>query len=282
MRVLVLATGVADLSPAVAGGEVGGAWARLGHLVAVVPMAGGGAGLASAVADMPHVAVVAAGEGPSSEQAGAEIAAALARGATTVLLDLTSTCPEDAGEGLLAALGRPELEIVGVVRPEELEAPLLGVRGVAARRAYGSGTPDVGAALEGDAALTRLATSWGVPEPPLGAGAGDGTGLAVAVLGGTFRTGPQAVAELVGLRSSLSAADLVVVVTDALDFGGAGVTEAQAAAAWAAEALVPCVAIAGTVRISGRELRTFGVESAYAAHGDLAGCAERVARTWNW
>jgi hypothetical protein len=74
----------------------------------------------------------------------------------------------------------------------------------------------------------------------------------------------------------------VVVVTDALDFGGAGVTETQAAAAWAAEARVPCVAIAGTVHFSGRELRTFGVESAYAAEGDLAGCAERVARTWNW
>jgi glycerate kinase len=282
MRVLVLATGVADLSPAAAGAEVGGAWARLGHQVAVVPMAAGGAGLASAVADLPHVAVVAAGQGPTSEKAGAEIAAALACGATTVLLDLTAACPADAGEGLLAALGRPELEIVGVVRPEDLDAPLLGVRGVAARRAYGSGSPDVGAALTGDAVLTRLATSLGVAEPPPGAGAGDGTGLAVAVLGGTFRTGPQVIAELVELERSLGAADLVVVVTDALDFGGAGVTETQAAAAWAAEALVPCVAIAGAVHFSGRELRTFGVESAYAAHGDLAGCAERVARTWNW
>jgi glycerate kinase len=282
MRVLVLATGVADLSPAAAGAEVAGAWARLGHQVAVVPMAAGGPGLAAAVADMPHVAVVAAGAGPSSEQAGAEIAAALACGATTVLLDLTAACPGDAGDGLLAALGRPELEIVGVVRPEELDATLLGVRGVAARRAYGSGTPDVGAALEGDAALTRLATSLGVPEPPPGAGAGDGMGLAVAVLGGTFRAGPQAIAALVGLDRSLAAADLVVVVTDALDFGGAGVTETQAAATWAAEALVPCVAIAGTVHFSGRELRTFGVESAYASEGDLAACAARVARTWNW
>ncbi len=282
MRVLVLATGVAELSPAAAGAVVGGAWARLGHQVAVVPIAVGGPGLASAVADMPQVAVVSAGEGASSEQAGAEIAAALACGATTVLLDLTGSCPADAGEGLLAALGRPELEIVGVVRPEELDAPLLGVRGVAARRAYGAGTPDIAAALTGDAALTALATSLGVPEPPPGAGAGDGTGLAVAALGGTFRTGPEVIAELVGLRRSLEAADLVVVVTDALDFGGAGVTETQVASTGAAEALFPYVAIAGTVRFSSRELRTFGVESAYAAEGDLEGCADRVARTWNW
>lgn len=281
MRVLVLATGVADLSPAAAGAEVGTAWARLGHQVAVVPMAAGGPDLAAAVADLPHVAVVAAGEG-TSERAGAEIAAALACGATTVLLDLTGPCPTDAGEGLLTALGRPELTIVGVVRPEELEAPLLGVRGVAARRAYGSGAPDVGAALAGDAALTRLATSLGVTDPPPGAGAGDGTGLAVAALGGAFRTGPAAIADLVGLDRSLTAADLVVVVTDALDFGGAGVTETQAAATWAAEALVPCVAIAGTVHFSSRELRTFGVESAYSSDGDLASCAARVARTWNW
>lgn len=282
MRVLVLATGVADLSPAAAGAEVAGAWAALGHQVAVVGMGTGGAGLVDAVAGISGVAVVAPGAGESSEDAGHAIARAVDAGADTVLLDLTGDCPDDAGAGLLGALGGRAVKVVGVVRPEELEAPLLGVRGVAAHRAYGSGTPDIAAALSGDAALTRLAESLGVAEPPPGAGAGNGMGLAVVALGGTIRTAPQAIADLVGLERSLAAADLVVVVTDALDFGGAGVTETQAASAWAAEALVPCLAIADRVHISGRELRTFGVESAYAAEGDLAGCAARVARTWNW
>ena len=129
------------------------------------------------------------------------------------------------------------------------------------------------------AALTRLATSLGVTDPPPGAGAGDGTVSRSPRWAAFSARGHR---RAVGLDRSLTAADLVVVVTDALDFGGAGVTETQAAATWAAEALVPCVAIAGTVHFSSRELRTFGVESAYSSDGDLASCAARVARTWNW
>ncbi len=282
MRVLVLATSVAELGPRAAGAEVAGAWAALGHQVAVVPLGTGGPGLAAAVEGVPEVVVVAPGVGASSEPAGLAVLEAFDTGAATVLLDLTGECPDDAGEGLLRVLEGREVSLVGVVRPEELDAPLLGVRGVAARRAYGSGTPDIAAALAGDAALTARAAALGVPEPPPGAGAGNGMALAVVVRAGTIRTGPQAIAELVGLEGSLAAADLVVVVTDALDFGGAGVAETQAASSWAAENLVPCLAIADRVHISSRELRTFGVESAYAAEGDLAGCAARVARTWNW
>jgi glycerate 2-kinase len=55
----------------------------------------------------------------------------------------------------------------------------------------------------------------------------------------------------------------------------------------------PCVVLAGKVLIGSREMRSMGVESAYALvdavgedqafadpHGSLATVAERVARTW--
>jgi len=121
-----------------------------------------------------------------------------------------------------------------------------------------------------------------MPEPPPGAGAGNGLALGILALGGVVRTGPQAIGELVGIQRSLAAADLVVLVTDVLDFGGAGIAEVRAAAAWAEQALVPCIAIARQVQISGRELRTFGVESAYELGDDIAAGAVRIAVTWNW
>jgi glycerate kinase len=121
-----------------------------------------------------------------------------------------------------------------------------------------------------------------MPQPPPGAGAGNGLAVAILALGGVVRTGPQAIWELVGIERSLAAADLVVVVTEALDFGGAGIAETRAAAAWAEQALIPCVAVATRVHISGRELRTLGVESAYEVGAEVASGAARIARTWNW
>ena len=65
-------------------------------------------------------------------------------------------------------------------------------------------------------------------------------------------------------------------------------------AAVAAEALRPCIALAGRVLVGAREMRALGVESAYAVvdlvgeeasfadpAGSLAALAERTARTWS-
>ncbi|HSN12852.1 MAG TPA: glycerate kinase [Propionibacteriaceae bacterium] len=284
MRVLILSAGLADLGPADAGALVARAWADLGHQVALVPLGIGGQGLAEAVSAIPGVVVLRPAPGPSSAPLGRELREAL--DAPTVLVDLTGECPDDAGAGLLAELEGAERptgqRLVGVVRADETEAPLLGVRGVAARRVYGSGGSDVGAALSGDAALARLAADIGLPNPPAGAGAGNGLALGILALGGVLRTGPAVIAELLALDASLAAADLVVVVTPVLEFGGAGIEEARAAAGWAQEALLPCIAVATVVQISSRELRTFGVESAYELGSDAAAAASRVARTWSW
>lgn len=286
MRVLVISAGLADLGPLGAGRAVGAPWADLGHQVAVVPIGTGGQTLVDAASSIPGTAVLRPRAGESSADLGRELTAAVEADVRTILVDLTGDCPDDAGAGLLEALGARDVlagrSLVGVVREDELDAALLGVRGVAARRSYASGTPDIGAALAGDAVLSRLAAGIGMPDPPPGAGAGNGLALAVLALGGVVRTGPQAIGELVGIERSLEAADLVVLVTDVLDFGGAGIAETRAAAIWAEQGLVPCIAVAGHVQISGRELRTFGVESAYEVGDDLVGGAARVAHTWNW
>jgi glycerate kinase len=284
MRVLVISAGLGDLCAVSAGTTVGSAWADLGHQVAVVPMGIGGATLVDAVSGIAGAVVVTPRPGESSAELGREMAAA--GEAHTILVDLTGDCPDDAGAGLLASLGERDAlagyTLVGVVREDESVAAFLGVRGVAARRSYASGTPDIGAALAGDAALTRLAAEVGLPDPPPGAGAGNGLAFAVLALGGVLRTGPQVIGDLVGIERSLEAADLVVLVTEVLDFGGAGIAEARAAAGWAETGLVPCIAIAGRVQISSRELRTLGVESAYELGAEVAEEAARIARTWNW
>jgi len=214
MRVLVIAAGLADLGPLGAGTAVGAPWADLGHQVAVVPIGTGGQTLVDAASSIPGTAVLRPRAGESSADLGRELTAAVEADVRTILVDLTGDCPDDAGPGLLEALGGRDVlagrSLVGVVREDELDAALLGVRGVAARRSYASGTPDIGAALAGDAVLSRLAAGIGMPDPPPGAGAGNGLALAVLALGGVVRTGPQAIGELVGIERSLEAADLVV------------------------------------------------------------------------
>jgi glycerate kinase len=63
----------------------------------------------------------------------------------------------------------------------------------------------------------------------------------------------------------------------------------------AQEHLAPCIAVAGEVLIGSRELRTMGIESAYAVRDGTAGAAggdvteielmalaRRVGRSWRW
>lgn len=275
---------MADLSPAQAGAAVGAAWANLGHQVAVVPLGIGGQGLREAVNGLPKVTVLTPGRGESSSSLAQELLAA--RDADTILVDLAGDCCTDAGAGLLESLGGRGAvlggSIIGIVREDEAGAELLGVRGVAARRSYASGAPDVAIALAQDAVLRRFAADLGMPDPPPGAGAGNGLALAILALGGVVRTGPQAIGELVGIDRSLESVDLIVGVVDEFDFGGAGIAEAHAVAVWAQRAAAPCIMIASRTSISTRELRTHGVEAAYELGDDVEIEAARIARTWSW
>jgi len=240
-----------------------------------------------------------------------------------ILLDCVGVDSHDGGAGLLAALGATAdvaltdgaaglagisrldltgardrldgIDLVGVVPTGQLSSPLLGLRGITSVRGRAAGLrPE--SLLAVDATLQRFAALVSEPDAVRpGAGACGGVGFAVLGLGGRLTTGTAQCLQSTG-AAALRGADLCVTGCTVFDFGtrGGGVVAEVARAA--AEALCPCIAVAGEVLIGGREMRTMGVESAYPvrasslyrpAGGDvtepeLSRVAARVARTWQW
>lgn len=329
MRVLVCTDRIGALSSAEAGAALGRAFvaARPGVQVAVVPMGEGGADLAEALAAAGDRAVVVSAEpapaasaaidrAASSVGVGCALAAALQERPARVVLDLTRLHTHDGGAGILAALGvsadvpldrgvgalgglssldlapaRALLggtELVGVVPAAQLGDLLLGLRGLTARRSHLGGLTDRAAMMATDGALGRLAGLLGVPDAP-GVGAAGGAALAVVALGGWLTSGPALVSQAAGLERTACVADVVVTgcdVLDAVDRGGPVVGEV---AALAGRAQRPCVVVAREVGVQGRELRTFGVESAHAVGGgpdlgaaELTDAARTLATSWTW
>ncbi|MFP5282580.1 MAG: glycerate kinase [Actinomycetes bacterium] len=265
----------------------------------------------------------------STAALGTGLVAALAAGSPQrIVLDLAGPDAHDAGAGLLSSLGaradvdlesgalglrgltRLDLdaararigtaELIGVVPEAELTLPLLGLRGITARRGHAAGEPTemllaVDAALEQFARLAAGDLS-GAP----GAGACGGLGFGVLALGGRLTSGPRLALESLGAPASRRL-DLVVTGCTVLDFARRGGGVLATVARVAAEAMCPCIAFAGEVLIGGRELRTLGVEAAYAvrpatpgrevyavaeADGvtaeELAALVARVSRSWRW
>jgi len=102
------------------------------------------------------------------------------------------------------------------------------------------------------------------------------------------------VCEVVGLLEKARQADLVITGEGAFDFSSRSGKVPYGVAAVAAQALQPCIALAGQVLIGSREMRAVGIESAYSMvdlvgeeasfadpAGSLAKLAERTARTWS-
>ncbi|MFT4166660.1 MAG: glycerate kinase [Microlunatus sp.] len=237
-----------------------------------------------------------------------------------LVVDLAGLDCHDGGAGLLAGLGATakgaeltagvagltgiegielapvhamlaSTELVGLVPSPQRDAFLLGLRGITSRRGHAA-REDAARLLTTDAALQRLTglVSAEIAAAP-GAGACGGLGWAVLALGGRLATGPELA--LTGARGPY---DLVVTGCGLFDFATRGGGVVAAAAELAAEALAPCVVVAGEVLIGSREMRTMGIEAAYPireshldrpAGGDL-GEAEliatvtRISRTWRW
>ncbi len=252
---------------------------------------------------------------------GQMIAAAVEDGASRVVVGLGGSGTNDAGAGLLAALGAtstpPEalaggpqalemLSGVDVTAPRQrcadvelviasdVDNPLLGLRG--ATNVFG---PQKGVVEERkhyiEAQVQRLAelTDRRLADEP-GAGAAGGLGFALLLLGATRVGGIGVVAEAVGLAARARNSDLVVTGEGAFDFSSRSGKVPYGVAQIAAEAIRPCIALAGQVLVGSREMRALGIESAYsvvdlvgeqAAFADpavsLAALAERVARTWS-
>jgi glycerate 2-kinase len=264
----------------------------------------------------------------SSRPIGEAIAGLLSKTAPhQMLVDLAGLWVHDGGAGLLAALGatadRPldqgvagleglnqidlaparsalgDADLVGVVPAAQLSEPLLGLRGITSR-AGREANVEPEQMLRTDATLERFArlaslTHAGAP----GSGACGGVGFGVLALGGRLTTGPAlALASPAGQRG-LRGVDLIVTGCSVFDFASRGGEVVAAMAEAAAAALAPCIVIAGEVIIGSREMRTMGIEAAYAlqeslfdnvqgevshevSHEDLAMTARRVARSWSW
>ncbi|HEU5042850.1 MAG TPA: glycerate kinase [Nocardioidaceae bacterium] len=259
-------------------------------------------------------------ERATSRGVGELVAVAIDAGAERVVVGLGGSATNDGGAGLLAALGaeaepadaldrgptglssltsvdltkaRERVRGVELVAASDVDNPLLGLIG--ATNVYG---PQKGVAEERlqalDAMLEILAEATDKKlARAKGAGAAGGLGFALLLLGATRQPGLGLVADAVGLPARARRADLVITGEGAFDFSSRSGKVPAGVAAVAAEALQPCIALAGRVLVGSREMRATGIESAYsmvdlvgeeASFGDpagsLAALAERVARTW--
>jgi glycerate kinase len=127
-----------------------------------------------------------------------------------------------------------------------------------------------------------------------GAGAAGGLGFALLLLGAQRRPGIGLVADAVELARHARWADLVITGEGSFDFSSRSGKVPYGVAEIAAQALRPCIALAGRVLVGSRERRAMGIESAYSMldlvgeeaafgqpHDSLVRLAERVARTWS-
>jgi glycerate kinase len=241
------------------------------------------------------------GEGAESATTlgvGELVATALDTRATTIVVGLGGSGTNDGGAGLLGAVdlepARARLGDVRLVAASDVDNPLTGLFG--ATKVFGpqKGIPEerlpvVDGWLEQLGAATDRRTAL-----EKGAGAAGGLGFALLALGAVREPGIDVVADAVRLAERARQADLVVTGEGAFDFSSRSGKVPYGVATVAAEAVRPCVAIAGQVLIGSREMRALGVESAYSlvdlagedrAFGDpvgaLAEVAGRVARTWS-
>ena len=196
--------------------------------------------------------------------------------------------------------GRPERGAraawtgVRLVAASDVDNPLTGLFG--ATKTYGpqkgSTTTrllSVDGLLEAFAAATDRRTSL---EP--GAGAAGGLGFALLALGAARQPGIDLVVDAVDLPARARAADLVVTGEGSFDFSSRAGKVPYGVAQVAADAIRPCVALAGRVLVGAREMRALGIEAAHSLV-DLVGeeralaepadaledLAERVARSWS-
>ncbi|KXK60477.1 hypothetical protein AWW66_18665 [Micromonospora rosaria] len=225
------------------------------------------------------------------------VTAAVESGARTVVIGLGGSATNDAGAGMLAALGATPLDGTGLALPyggaalaavaaldgtprlrgatlvaaTDVDNPLLGLHG--ASNVYG---PQKGASREDvlllDAALERFAAVLekdlpGCP-PQLGAlpggGAAGGLGAAVLALGGRCESGIGLVTRAIGLDAALDACDLVITGEGSFDHQSLRGKVVAGVAGAARDRGVPCVVVAGRVSTGRREAASAGVTDAYS------------------
>ncbi|TDC36246.1 glycerate kinase [Micromonospora sp. 15K316] len=243
------------------------------------------------------------------------VAAAVEGGARSVVIGLGGSATNDAGAGMLAALGvtaldeaglalpyggaalaavagldgAPRLRDVDLVAATDVDNPLLGLHG--ASNVFG---PQKGAdradVLVLDAALERFAAvlERDLPGCPAalgalpGAGAAGGIGAAVLALGGRCESGIGLVTRAIGLDVALDEVDLVITGEGSFDHQSLRGKVVAGVAGAARDRGLPCLVLAGQVSTGRREAAAAGVTDAYSLvehfGGDERGLAEALSR----
>ena len=236
--------------------------------------------------------------------------AAVESGVRRIVVGLGGSATNDAGAGMLSALGvtpldeagyavgyggaallgcarldgAPRIRGVALVAATDVDNPLTGLYG--ASSVYG---PQKGATREDvlvlDAALARFSRVLeeglgscppGVGELP-GAGAAGGLGAALFALGGGRVSGIGLVRELTGLDAALDAADLVVTGEGSFDAQSLRGKVVAGVAGAAAERGLPCVVVAGRVSAGRRLAAAAGITESHSLV-DAVGEDEALAR----
>jgi glycerate kinase len=223
--------------------------------------------------------------------------AALDAGVGRIVLGIGGSATTDGGAGMLQALGvrlldasgadvppgggglssldradaaglDPRLAGVEFVVASDVDNPLTGPAGAPAVFAPQKGASP-GQVAELDAALTRYAAVLvrdlaaevaGVP----GAGGAGGTAAGALAVGARVVSGAGLVCDLIGLTEAIAGADLVITGEGALDEQTLRGKAPAEVAARARAAGVPCLGIAGVVRLTAEQLADGGFAAAHA------------------
>jgi glycerate kinase len=132
--------------------------------------------------------------------------------------------------------------------------------------------------------MTHWLAALGVADAP-GTGAAGGAAAAVRALDGRVLRGAALCAELAGLERTLRLADVVITGCTSFHVGNRGGRVVRYVADLAVAAERPCLVVAVESTLSRREMRSFGVEAAYATGigplpEALTATSVRLARSW--
>ncbi|WP_346622749.1 glycerate kinase [Blastococcus montanus] len=233
----------------------------------------------------------------STRGVGELVRAALDRGVRGIVLGIGGSATTDGGAGMLQALGvrlldadgddvppggaglmqlvradptglDPRLAGVELVVASDVDNPLTGPAGAARVFApqKGAGPDEVrtlDAALRRYAAVLRRDLGVDVADVP-GAGGAGGTAAGAMAIGARVVSGAGLVCDLVGLSDVLAGAALAVTGEGALDEQTLHGKAPAEVAARARAAGVPCLALAGTVRLTADRLTAAGFAAAHA------------------
>jgi glycerate 2-kinase len=201
------------------------------------------------------------------------IAAALARGATRIVVGLGGSASTDGGRGMVEALGGPRsaqdrLAGVELIAATDVEHPLLGPMGAA--RVFG---PQKGADDRMVAVLERRLAGWATDLEAVagrrvadlhGAGAAGGLGAALLALGARRESGAAVIAAHTRLADDLAAADLVITGEGRFDDQSLHGKVISALAAGAAARSTPVLVLAGQVTLDDAALHAAGISAAFS------------------